>query len=91
MKIFLMVVIVIGIHLIGGIIAILIHYKNGTMEYASKYGDGIRFAKPSGVIAIDLILWEISLLLWFMDFIADTINNHFEKKYKLTKEEDSNE
>lgn len=41
-----------SIHIIGAIIAIVIHCKDGTMEYASKYGDGFRFAKPSDRLLI---------------------------------------
>ena len=85
MRMFLISVIMVGIHLIGGVIAILIHCKDGTIEYASKYGDGIRFAKPSDTVMLDLALWEILLLLWFMDFIADTINSYFKRKYIQNK------
>ena len=44
------------VHIIGAIIAIVIHCRDGTMEHVSKYGDGFRFAKPSDVIFQDCLL-----------------------------------
>ena len=41
-----MLVVLMSVHIIGAAIAIYIHCRDGTMEQASKYGDGIRWAKP---------------------------------------------
>ena len=46
------ILIVVLIHIIGVIVTMIIHYKNGTFEYAAKHGDGIRFANPSDVIFV---------------------------------------
>lgn len=70
-----------SIHIIGAIIAIVIHCKNGTMEYASKYGDGFRFAKPSDVIFQDCLLWEIQLIIHIITFLEDYINSKFSKHF----------
>ena len=70
-------VILMSIHIIGAIIAIVIHCKDGTMEYALKYGDGFRFAKPSDVIFQDCLLWEIQLVIHIITFVEDYINNKF--------------
>ena len=71
-------------HLIGALVAIKIHYKNGTLEWASKHGDGVRFSTPADVITNDCICWEVYLLMKIIDFIADCINiffkDHFENK-----------
>lgn len=40
------VLIIILIHISGAILAIIFHYKDGTFEWASKNGDGIRFSTP---------------------------------------------
>ena len=45
-----LIVLFVIVHIIGAIITIIIHCKNGTMEAAIKYGDGIRLARPSDVI-----------------------------------------
>lgn len=64
------------IHIIGAIIAIV-----GTMEHASKYGDGFRFAKPSDVIFQDCLLWEIQLVIHTIVFVEDYINSQFSKRF----------
>lgn len=74
--------IILAIHTIGAIIAMIIHHKNKTFEYASKHGDGIRFAKPSDIIFLDCFVWEILLLLFIMDSIETKMNNNFCKKCK---------
>lgn len=76
-----MLVILMSIHIIGAIIAIVIHYKDGTMEYASKYGDGFRFVKPSDVIFQDCLLWEIQLIIQMITFVEDYINSKFSKHF----------
>ena len=73
---------IILMHIIGAIITMIVHYKDGVFECAAKYGDGIRFAKPSDVIAQDLILWEIDFLLFILFSIETFINNAFDNKYK---------
>ena len=70
-----------SIHIIGAIIAIVIHCKDGTMEYASKYGDGFRFAKSSDVIFQDCLLWEIQLIIHMITFVEDYINSKFSKYF----------
>jgi hypothetical protein len=69
------------IHIIGVIIAIVIHCRDGTMGHASKYGDGFRFAKPSDVIFQDCLLWEIQLVIHTITFVEDYINNQFSKHF----------
>ena len=69
------------IHIIGAIITIIIHCRDGTMEYASKYGDGFRFVKPSDVIFQDCLLWEIQLVIHTITFVEDYINSQFSKYF----------
>jgi hypothetical protein len=78
---FMMIGCLIIIHIIGTIIAIVIHCKDGTMEYASKYGDGFRFAKPSDVIFQDCLLWEIQLIIHMIIFVENYINSKFSKHF----------
>ena len=80
-----MILILIIAHIIGAIITMVMHYKNGTFESASKYGDGIRFAKPSDVVILDCIAWEVLLLLFVIEFADKKINDSFNKKYKENK------
>ena len=76
-----MLVILMSIHIIGAIITIVIHCRNGTMEHASKYGDGFRFAKPSDVIFQDCLLWEIQLVIHTITLVEDCINSQFSKYF----------
>ena len=69
------------VHIIGAIITIIIHCRDGTMEYASKYGDGFRFAKPSDVIFQDCLLWEIQLVIYTIIFVENHINSKFSKYF----------
>ena len=70
--------IIVGIiHLIGAIIAIIIHKLDGTFKYAAENGDGIRTAKPSDVLFQDLVLWEFFFLAFIMDSVAKWINSLF--------------
>lgn len=48
--------IVIGVHLIGAIITLIIFYKTGEFEEAVRHGDGIRWALPSDVAFHALVL-----------------------------------
>ena len=66
-------------HFIGAIIILIIHYKDGTLEYAANYGDGIREANPSDIIFADLILWEFCLLLYISFEIEERIDNYFRR------------
>lgn len=75
--------VVILTHLIGAIIAIIIHFNNGIFENASKYGDGVRFARPSDVVCTDLILWEFQLIILTLDFVGSLINTIISKKFSL--------
>jgi hypothetical protein len=75
-----LILILIITHIIGAIITMVIHYKNGTFESASKYGDGIRFARPSDVVILDCIAWEVLLLLFVIEFVDKKINNSFYRK-----------
>lgn len=77
---------VIGIHLIGAIITLIIFYKTGEFEEAVKHGDGIYWALPSDVVFYALVLWEIHLLLYIMCSIDVLINDFFYKKYSNDKE-----
>lgn len=76
-----LIVLFVMVHIIGAIIAIIIHCKNGTMEAASKYGDGIRLAKPSDVIFIDCALQEVLWLMKAVDNIDYYINRKFEEYF----------
>lgn len=69
-------------HFIGAIVMLIVDYKNGTLEYAAIYGDGIREAKPSDIIFADLILWEFCLLLCIAFEIEERIDNYFRRKYE---------
>ena len=76
-----MLVILMSIHIIGAIITIVVHCRDGTMKYSSKYGDGFRFAKPSDVIFQDCLLWEIQLVVNTLIFMEDYINSQFSKRF----------
>lgn len=77
-----MILILIVIHIIGAITTIIIHYKNGTFESASKYGDGIRWARPCDVVFLDCVAWEVLFLLFIIELIEKIINRIFDKKYQ---------
>lgn len=76
---------IVAFHLIGAIVMLVIHYKDGTLEYAALYGDGIRNANPSDIIFADLVLWELGLLLCVAFVIEEKINEYFQKKFKENK------
>ena len=64
------------IHLLGGIIAIIIHILTGNMKYdAKEHGDGIRQATPSQCIVQLLLIWEIYLLIDIFEIIGYYIDN----------------
>lgn len=73
--------IVIGFHLIGSVIALIIFYKIGEFEAAAKYGDGIRTATPSDVVFHALVLWEFLLFLFVIVSIENAIDEFFRNKY----------
>ena len=77
----MMISCLITIHIIGAIITIIAHYRDGTMKSASKYGDGFRFAKPSDVLFQDCLLWEIQLVINTIAFMEDYINSQFNKYF----------
>ena len=76
-----MLVVLMSIHIIGAIITIVVHCRDGTMKYSSKYGDGFRFAKPSDVIFQDCLLWEIQLVIHTITLVEDCINSQFSKYF----------
>lgn len=76
--------IVIGVlifHIVGWIIFIIVCCHNGTMKYANKFGDGIRFAKPSDLIFCTLFVWEIYVLLDVGVGVSNKINHYFYERY----------
>lgn len=73
--------ILITVHIIGVITTLIIHCKNGTMEAAIKYGDGIRLARPSDVIFIDCVSWEVLWLMKAVDNVDYYINRKFEEYF----------
>ena len=76
-----LIVLFVMVHIIGAIITIIIHCKNGTMEAAIKYGDGIRLARPSDVIFIDCASWEVFWLMKTVDNVYYYINRKFEEYF----------
>jgi hypothetical protein len=76
-----LIVLFVIVHIIGAIITIIIHCKNGTMEAAIKYGDGIRLARPSDVIFIDCASWEVLWLMKAVDNVDYYINRKFEEYF----------
>lgn len=76
-------------HVIGAISSLIIHYYNGTFEWSSKNGDGIRWAKPADIVFYDSILWEIQLLIFVLDETEILINDFFEKKFKCIEKKDN--
>lgn len=74
-------IMIVLIHIIGAIVAIIIHHQNGTLEYSSHHGDGIRSAKPSDVIFHDIFLWEIHLLILIFDTIETQVNEAFRRRF----------
>lgn len=81
----MIILLIVAFHLIGAIITLIIHCKNGTMEYAALYGDGIRKSNPSDIVFCDLVLWELELLLCVSLVIEEKINKYFRKKFKESK------
>ena len=73
------------LHIIGSVATITFHWKNGTIKFASTYGDGIRFARPSDVIFTDCIVWEFLLFMKVMDYIDDCINRKIRKYFSKEK------
>ena len=68
-------------HLIGAIIILGIHFKDGTFKEAVERGDD-RYETPSQIEWCDLILWEVLLLMEIFYRINDAINAFFKKIYK---------
>lgn len=68
------------IHIIGAVIAMIIDYKNGIFEWASEQGDGIRNPKPSDIVFLNCVAWEIELLLFIMELVGKTINSFFNNR-----------
>ena len=74
--------ILIIVHIIGAIITMVIHYKDGSFKWASKYGDGIRNAKPCDIVVMDCFAWEVEFLILLISTIENLINNLFDEKRK---------
>ena len=70
----------ITIHIIGAIITMFIHHKDGTLKQAAKHGDGIRYAKPSDVIVQDLIMWEFLLMFSALNYAGSQIDEYFDER-----------
>ena len=73
---------IIGIHLIGAIITLIIFNKDGTFEDAAKYGDGIHTCTPSDLVFYALFVWEFYWMLCAIEYINVWIDNYFKNKYK---------
>lgn len=71
------------IHIIGAITIIIIHCKNGS---ASKYGDGVRFARPSDILSTDCAAWEVLWLIRTIDNVDYYINKKIEKYFMDERE-----
>lgn len=73
-------IILILIHIIGAVAAIIVHYQNGTFEWVSKYGDGIRIATPADIVFVDLFLWELIFLAFVMSAVGTLINGFLNRE-----------
>ena len=71
---------IISIHIIGAITTLIVHYKNGTFKFAVENGDGIRYARPSDVLFMDCVVWEMLLLVDLLTIIDNTIYDFFERR-----------
>lgn len=76
----ILLLVILIFHIIGAIITIFIHHRNGTLKLVAKHGDGIRYAKPSDVIVQDLIMWEFLLMFSAIDYTGNEINDYFDKE-----------
>lgn len=72
-----MIVIILVVHMIGFIIATIIHVKCGTYEDAVKYGGINHHAEPADVLFQDLLIWEVNLVLFISAIIGLLINDFF--------------
>ena len=71
------IIILIVVHMIGFIIATIVHVKCGTYEDAIKCGNGINHTEPADVLFQDLLIWEINLVLFILENIRLLINYFF--------------
>ena len=71
---------IISIHIIGAITTLIVHYKNGTFKFAVENGDGIRYARPSDVLFMDCVVWEMLLLVDLLTIIDNIIYDFFERR-----------
>ena len=69
-------------HLIGAIIILGIHVKDGTFKEAVEQGDGYDHLTPARIVWCNLIIWEVLLLIEIFCRINDAINAFFKKIYK---------
>ena len=75
-------ILILTIHLIGGLVTLYIAIKDGTMEEAAKQGDGIYYATPSDVVCQSMLFWEFALFFYLVFMLPDElINDYFRNKY----------
>ena len=67
--------------IIGAVIILGIHFRDGTFKEAVERGDDY-YGTPSRIVWCDLILWEVLLLMEIFYRINDAINAFFKKRYK---------
>ena len=70
-------ILIIFLHIIGGVIYLIKNCVNGNMEYAAKNGDGIRYAQPSDIVFESLFLWELMFIFGCINNIENKINDYF--------------
>ena len=78
----MLVFIILMLHFISGVSLYIYFVKIGAMEEAAKYGDGIWFSKPADLIFYCVFVSEFYWLITLITFIENSINSHFDKKYK---------
>ena len=69
-------------HIIGAILMIIIWCKDGTMEHAALYGDNFEEDKPSDLVFLAFIAWEIILVFYIIGHIGKAINDYFKDVYE---------
>ena len=75
-------ILILTIHLIGGLVTLYIAIKDGTMEDAAKHGDGHYSPVPSDIVFEAILLWEFVLFIYLFFCLPESlINNYFRNKY----------
>ena len=72
-------ILLILVHILGGILCLIKNFRNGNMKCASKNGDGIRYAQPCDIVFECLVLWEFALFIECVEKIENTINSRLKK------------